>query len=179
MSSSALNPSMLLPHTYTRFDAGVTTIQSNPHIEHIFAVGRFEDGSRFSHNSQVRSLVTFSSYDSTVRIFDARQTQRPVIETNVGGGAWRVKWHPQIERKNDLLVACMHDGFKVVRFSSVEGETAGSFTSSEIASRNDEHESLAYGADWGVAKVADDGTSELTVIAGCSFYDHRLSVWRG
>ncbi len=40
----------------------------------------------------------------------------PLTEVDVGGGAWRIKWHPSSARKHDLLVASMHDGFKVVRF---------------------------------------------------------------
>ena len=49
-----------------RFDAGVTTIQSHPHIEHILAVG---------------------SYDSTVRLFDTRKPSTPLTQVDVGGGA--------------------------------------------------------------------------------------------
>jgi len=150
------------------FEAGVTAVQSNPHVEHLLAVG---------------------SYDAVVRLFDARNIREPLITANAGGGAWRVKWHPDIRRKTDLLVACMHDGFKVVHFETQpvpcveqsEGRTALSFVSYTIAARNDDHASLAYGADWQFSPSASsrnlaEGSS---VIAGCSFYDHMLSVWRG
>ncbi|KAF8306969.1 WD-40 repeat-containing protein [Clavulina sp. PMI_390] len=140
-----------------RFEAGVTTIQGNPHIEHLLAVG---------------------SYDSTVRIFDTRSLARPVTEVPVGGGAWRVKWHPSPHRKDDLLVACMHDGFKVVRFGFDE---AGSFQNltHNITARNDEHASLAYGTDWQYGRGEAGQGDETSVIASCSFYDHMLSIWRG
>ncbi|KAF8445936.1 WD-40 repeat-containing protein [Boletus edulis BED1] len=142
-----------------RFDAGVTTIQSHPHIEHLIAVG---------------------SYDSKVRLFDARKPLRPLTDVDVGGGAWRVKWHPSVERKHDLLVACMHDGFKVVRFhASRNGPEESLFagdTSHEITKRFDQHESLAYGVDWSFRHHQGKGD---TLIASCSFYDCALHLWSG
>ncbi|KAI0801258.1 WD-40 repeat-containing protein [Fomes fomentarius] len=106
-----------------RFDAGVTTIQSHPFVEHIIAVG---------------------SYDSTVRLFDTRKPLVPLTQVDVGGGAWRLKWHPSPTRKNDLLVACMHDGFKVVRFNSGEGDKfAPADNPWKIMQRFDKHTSLA------------------------------------
>ncbi|KAG8987658.1 hypothetical protein FRB90_003223 [Tulasnella sp. 427] len=63
------------------FEGGVTTIQSHPYEEHVLAVG---------------------SYDSTVRLFDTRKPLRPLLQMDVGGGAWRVKWHPSEKRRNDL-----------------------------------------------------------------------------
>jgi len=81
-----------------------------------------------------------------------------------------VKWHPSLSRKNDLLVACMHDGFKVVRFDADDTVLAGG----ETLKRFDTHASLAYGADW---SFAEDG--EESLIASCSFYDHSLQLWTG
>ncbi|KAF7320337.1 WD-REPEATS-REGION domain-containing protein [Mycena kentingensis (nom. inval.)] len=134
--------------TNKRFDAGVTTIQSSPHSEHLVAVG---------------------SYDEKVRIFDKRQLLSPISEINVGGGVWRIKWHPSATRRNDILVACMHDGFKVVRLG-VTGDGG------DIIKRFDQHESLAYGADW---SFADSANGNDTLIASCSFYDHSLHLWSG
>jgi diphthamide biosynthesis protein 7 len=95
----------------------------------------------------------------------------PLMEVNVGGGAWRVKWHPSPSRKDDLLVACMHDGFKVIRFSIVEGEA----NSGEVWKRFDSHTSLAYGADWSFGPTENGET----VIGSCSFYDHAFHLWSG
>ncbi|KAJ7169893.1 WD40-repeat-containing domain protein [Mycena filopes] len=131
-----------------RFDAGITTIQSHPHVENLLAVG---------------------SYDNTVRLFDKRKPLVPVTQVDVGGGAWRVKWHPSPSRENDLLVACMHDGFKVVRFA----QTGESLANGEVIQRFDVHTSLAYGADWSFASETN------TLIASCSFYDHSLHMWTG
>ncbi|KZT30381.1 WD-40 repeat-containing protein [Neolentinus lepideus HHB14362 ss-1] len=137
---------------YKRFDAGVTAIQSHPYIEHLFAAG---------------------SYDSTVRIFDTRKPSKPVAETNVGGGVWRLKWHPSPQRKKDLLAACMHNGLKILHYESCSDSEMGN---ASIGKQYDGHESLAYGVDWSYA----EGTNrQNTLIASCSFYDHSLHLWRG
>ena len=134
----------------------MTTIQSHPYLEHILAVG---------------------SYDNTVRLFDMRKPLVPLTQVDVGGGAWRVKWHPSPARKNDLLVACMHDGFKVVRFNDGNAGDIVDFSEGQggIRTRFDQHTSLAYGVDW---SHAQDGNSDDTLVASCSFYDHTLHLWR-
>ncbi|KAL5518935.1 hypothetical protein ACEPAH_618 [Sanghuangporus vaninii] len=141
-----------------KFDAGVTSIQCHPHNESILAVG---------------------SYDATVRIFDTRKPLAPITQADVGGGAWRIKWHPSPARGRDLLVACMHDGFKVVRFSPsiISSNNAQSEASEEweTLKRFDAHESLSYGIDWAYGGVPAEGT----LIASCSFYDHVLYTWKG
>ena len=143
-----------------RFDAGVTCIQSHPNIEHLIAVG---------------------SYDATVRLFDSRKPLKPLSQADVGGGAWRVKWHPSASRSHDLLVAAMHDGFKIVRFHDIGGrsnplsDAIGSKW--ETIKRHDEHRSLAYGVDWSYKSLQDQ--SGETLIASASFYDHALHLWRG
>jgi diphthamide biosynthesis protein 7 len=124
-------------------------------------------------------LICIASYDSHVRLFDVRKAAAPIVQTNTGGGVWRVKWHPDISRQNDLLVACMHDGFKVLRYTA---QSLGSIRNDEqeamlsIVNRFDEHKSLAYGVDW---SFAEQRTDEGTTIASCSFYDHLLCVWTG
>ncbi|KAF8832350.1 WD-40 repeat-containing protein [Lentinula edodes] len=141
-----------------RFGAGITTIQSHPYIEHLLAVG---------------------SYDSSVKLFDMRKPLQPLSQTEIGGGAWRVKWHPSATRKSDLLVACMHDGFKVLRFNELAIETLEDMSSplpASIVQRFDEHQSLAYGVDWSFAPSSND---QKTAIASCSFYDHKLHFWSG
>jgi diphthamide biosynthesis protein 7 len=85
---------------------------------------------------------------------------------------WRVKWHPHPSRKDDLLVACMHDGFKVLHY-----DDAASPMDTDTSTRFDEHGSLAYGADWSFA-TADSKTGKST-IGSCSFYDHLLQIWQG
>ncbi len=152
------------------FDAGVTSIQSHPYVEHLIAVGRYVHAFR-AHSLSLKRII-YTSYDNTVRLFDTRKILKPLTEVDVGGGAWRVKWHPSAERKSDLLVACMHDGCKIVRFSPSD-ELVGA--EAEVRQRFDKHESMAYGADWSFAP----STTADTTVASCSFYDHLMQVWRG
>ncbi|THH16897.1 hypothetical protein EW146_g3829 [Bondarzewia mesenterica] len=148
--------------TNKRFDAGVTTIQSHPHVEHIIAVG---------------------SYDNTVRVFDNRKLLTPLTKADVNGGAWRVKWHPSPKRQHDLLVACMHDGFKVVRFRDIwQGNDVPVTTSGEkwdVIERFDKHTSLAYGVDWSYAGLYGPDEPAQTLVASASFYDHAMYLWHG
>ena len=134
-----------------RFDAGVTCIQSHPNLEHLIAVG---------------------SYDATVRIFDTRKPLKPLSQADVGGGAWRVKWHPSPSRSLDLLVGAMHDGFKIMRFYASDAN-GGNW---ETLKEHNEHNSLAYGVDWSHKSSQDHGE---TLAASASFYDHALHLWRG
>ncbi|ELU41445.1 WD40 domain-containing protein [Rhizoctonia solani AG-1 IA] len=137
-----------------RFEAGVTCVQTHPFIENLMAVG---------------------SYDNTVRIFDSRKMTTSLVEVGVGGGAWRVKWHPSDTRKNELLVACMYDGFKVIKTPINESGQVDATFSSAVSSRFDAHTSIAYGVDWHHGSLTNNPTKSL--VASCSFYDHTLCLW--
>ncbi|CBQ71948.1 conserved hypothetical protein [Sporisorium reilianum SRZ2] len=135
------------------FNGGVTSLQSHHLRQHLWAVG---------------------SYDSHVRLFDARMPARALSETHVGGGVWRVKWHPQHAQR--LLVGCMHDGFKVLRLAELGEAEVGAATlrgkEFDVVTRFDGHESLAYGCDW------DRGVREgKDRVYSCSFYDATLHIW--
>jgi diphthamide biosynthesis protein 7 len=152
------------------FSGGVTAIKASPHQPRILAVG---------------------AYDATVRIFDMRSVLRPVCEADVGGGAWRVKFHPSTaaaDRTRDVLVAAMHAGCRVVRFGrgvmggDDDGREGGNETPSEtdewrIVKTFEKHQSMAYGVDWSYQSV-HSGAGE-TLVGSCSFYDHNLYLWRG
>ncbi len=164
---------------YPSFEGGVTTIASNPHVEHMLAVGRFVplwypfDG----------WLTSTHSYDAHLRIFDARNARTPLRKIPVGGGIWRTKWHPSVERPGDVLLACMHGGFKIVRVHEavLGGESEEEISDNQkvgdgwqITHEFQDHGSIAYGADW--SKLVD-GKGE-SAVATCSFYDHLLHLWR-
>ncbi|WWC97067.1 hypothetical protein V866_003944 [Kwoniella sp. B9012] len=143
------------------FDAGVTTIASSPHTEHLLAVG---------------------SYDENLRIFDTRQPSQPLTTIHMGGGIWRTKFHPSSERKDHILNACMHDNFKIVQLSNntMDLQPEENKVGGEIIRTFEDHESLAYGVDWSrVPERAGEEGKEGTLIASCSFYDHAMHLWRG
>ena len=111
-------------------------------------------------------------------MWDNRAMRAPVCEVGVGGGVWRVKWHPHYPRY--LLAACMHNGFKVLKFTQ-------GLVGAEVVCSYDDHESLAYGTDWltfgSVGTVDADVDVSLEqvkstcMVGSCSFYDKLLTVW--
>ena len=121
-----------------------------------------------SHSMGVTTLLSSAtkehclwsgSYDERLRTWDLRNLKSEVSAVSVGGGVWRIR-----QRGERLLVAAMHDGFKVV-----EG--------GEVVAEYREHESLAYGADWLEGQEVEVEGRESISIATCSFYDHMLKVW--
>ena len=129
-----------------RHSAGVCSIQSNPHKEHILATG---------------------SYDENIFIWDTRSMKSPLAEQNIGGGVWRIKWHPNDPLQ--VLTATMHNGFHAIKFNQDYSNT------SEIRNYMDgEHGSLGYGADWNYHLKNKEGTHYKGT---CSFYDHSFHIW--
>ena len=132
---------------------GVCSIQSNPHIENVFVSG---------------------SYDEQIHVWDSRSMKEPLTSCDVGGGVWRLKWHPI--KPDYLLAASCHSGFHVVQLDFNKKpaglEIIGSYTA---------HKSLAYGADWGrhtsQFNISENADSLHEILATCSFYDHSLHLW--
>ena len=109
------------------------------------------------------NLLASGSYDEKLRLFDTRRMREPISTISLGGGVWRLKWHPCAEHSRLLLAACMHNGFHVVRHTDPTIEVVGSYY---------EHDSLAYGADW------CHSPAEPFLIGSCSFYDCAQHIWR-
>jgi len=107
-----------------------------------------------------------------VRLFDARQPRRPLSETHVGGGVWRLKWHPTLP--STLLVGCMHDGCKVLQSDALADPEGVPDTPMDVVCRFDEHKSIAYGCDWERGALLD---GDERLVYSCSFYDATLHAW--
>ena len=138
------------------FSAGVTAVTYHPTLEHIFCSG---------------------SYDESIRLWDMRKlkSSEPVGRVAVGGGVWRIKWHPT--KKGKILIAAMHGGCRIIDVPcllNLDYENHNCSTSSykmTIEKEFVEHKSMAYGADW----IHLDGEYEGS--ASCSFYDQQAFIW--
>lgn len=119
------------------------------------------------------------SYDESVRIWDARALRSPVSTIPTGGGLWRLKWHPDPDRKNLLLAACMHAGMCVLGTGmGTEGDeidARGAVGGKGVVAKFTRHASMAYGADW--CRLPTSLRNPKAVIASCSFYDSLLCLW--
>ena len=81
--------------TSTEHRAGVCSMACHPFREHVLATG---------------------SYDEMVRVWDERALGHgPVAQCDVGGGVWRLKWHPARARADWLLAACMRGQARLLR----------------------------------------------------------------
>jgi diphthine methyl ester acylhydrolase len=150
------------------FQAGVTSAQWHPHLEHIFAVG---------------------SYDQTVSIWDQRNSRQPLCEMDTGGGVWRIKWAPD----NHLAIASMQGGSGVYQWNPSEESPSPSPSSLQIIDQqlDSNPNRLVYGIDWiscpstggegrggGVrGEEAGAASARPWKIATCSFYDNLIQVW--
>ena len=154
--------------------AGVTTAQWHPELEHIFVTG---------------------SYDEYIRIWDDRQLKKPIIEEHTGkysalvlnsflihftlaGGVWRTKWKTmKSNNRSYLAVSCMQGGSAIY---DVNNLIDSKITWQQLYHHIDDSSNhLAYGIDF---LNDDDHENEMKsklVVVSCSFYDNSLSVWEG
>jgi diphthine methyl ester acylhydrolase len=114
------------------------------------------------------NMLLTGSYDEYLRVWDMRLMAKPVNENsiNLGGGVWRMKYHPSIA--DVVLAACMHNGFTIVKVGAGDPMVMETYS---------KHESLAYGADWQIREAAEQNGNS-SIVATCSFYDRLLRVWQ-
>jgi hypothetical protein len=111
----------------------------------------------------------------------------------LGGGIWRMKWHPYTS--NRMLVCAMHAGCCVLNFYGTGLDDSGSpSTMDEIVVEDSnsyyyddwtvkctkmftEHESMAYGADWLVCPhPTQNGYFEAAARYGTLFKERYLYI---
>jgi diphthamide biosynthesis protein 7 len=152
------------------------------------------------------NTVECVSYDETIRLWDLRMLSGGVnggrtyrrgatpylAEAAVGGGVWRMCWHP-----NDpslLAAAVMHGGVRIL-YCDISTPTADSTEYAKldyagltvVEELRAGHESMAYGLSWAApfgcsAQTQQEQASTpgltATALASASFYDCSLNVWQ-
>ncbi|XP_070163746.1 diphthine methyltransferase [Polyergus mexicanus] len=113
-------------------------------------------------------MLATGSYDEILRLWDKRDLKRPMSETNLKGGIWRLKWDPFTRQY--LFAACMYEGFKIVDCS---------YDTSIIGHYN-KHCGISYGCDWSFLKKEDVSRLRLpvgeTLVSTCSYQDCALKL---
>lgn len=99
--------------------------------------------------------------------------RRPISETNLAGGIWRLKWDPFNHKC--LFAACMYGHFRIVNCERNDNP--------EVIGELNDHQSIAYGCDWSSLNedvvrelVGGECKSRTALAATCSFYDHTLKL---
>lgn len=130
----------------------------------IFSIKEHTAGVTSIEQSNWTEYHLFSGcYDGCLNSWDTRNMTNPISKSKFEGGVWRLKCEPF--GKPLILASLMHDGFKLIKMD-------GNFNSTILA-QYDEHNSLAYGADW--CRIMN---GNKYTIGSVSFYDHLLCLWQ-
>nr|XP_022916960.1 diphthine methyltransferase [Onthophagus taurus] len=127
--------------------AGVTSIQSNPHREHLLATG---------------------SYDSYLRIWDDRKLKDCLFQLELPGTLWRLKWDPFGD--NLLLAGCMSGGAHIVQINDCSGEIIGGYNEHESLVYGVDWSWLSLES---IKKIRNEAQY---LIGTCSFYDNLMCL---
>lgn len=133
-----------------RFEMGVCCIQSHPKKENQYITG---------------------NYDEVARLWDQRKPSAPLKELHLGGGIWRLKWHPFLP--NVLGSATMYAGFHILNIETQR--IIYQYKGGRDDDRKEKEVLLGYGIDW--FPCSESETRKKPMLASCSFYDHSLQLW--
>lgn len=103
------------------------------------------------------------------QVFDDRNMREPCATMDLGGGVWRVKWHPA--HANMVSIAAMRGGAHVLSWEGSELSKLSRFDGHLQHAEAIEKDSLVYGIDW----LQD--TEDRWTFASCAFYDRSVCVW--
>jgi diphthine methyl ester acylhydrolase len=158
------SPSMAL-FVSKSHSAGVTSIKWNPFVENVVATG---------------------SYDECLRIWDERYMSKGPISIlpDLGGGVWRIKWHPHVRNQSLLAAACMLGGAHIIDALGTSGSITESIEENKprkIGSYT-EHKSLVYATEWLYSDKEstidrENVSSQTHILASCSFYEKEIHTW--
>ena len=114
------------------------------------------------------------SYDEVARLWDQRKPSTPLKELHLGGGIWRLKWHPCLP--NVLGSATMYAGFHILNIETQRIIQQYKGGRDEDRKEKEKEVLLGYGIDWFPCSESETRKS-TTLLASCSFYDHSLQLW--
>ena len=141
-----------------------------------------------------------SSYDENIFLWDTRSLIRPLASHAVGGGVWRLTWHPHYSL---LLAAAMHSGFHVIEYFNGRNGSMddGKGKDALLDHHQKPMESVIQGSANAVMADGDSSTTtsspslhtiatsstqslaygaswhgDGSAVATCSFYDHTLHL---
>jgi WD40 repeat protein len=64
-------------------------------------------------------LLATGSYDDHLYLWDKRDMSKPLSKTHLGGGVWRLRWHPNPLFADCLIVVNMYNGAHIVRIDGM------------------------------------------------------------
>lgn len=145
-----------------------TSIWSNNRV-HEAGVVAIKSNNIDSFNVGNLNTIITGSYDDHIRMLDLRMLGETIYpgkmpplnakSQNLKGGVWRLT---DTDVKDELLVCCMYNGAKTIKFDYSNEKDP--FAETNFVKTG--HDSMCYGGDF-----------KNGLIATCSFYDKSLQIW--
>lgn len=108
------------------------------------------------HPTKENYLLT-GSYDDFLCLWDLRTVKNPLLDINLGGGVWKIKFRPKDPSK--ILCACMYNGWALLNDDDLSIKQTVNIDGS-----------LLYGVDW-----SPDSDNFFVC---CTFYDRTVRIFQ-